>query len=118
MDVCGKIQEIKRKGRPVNSVEAFMPYTQIKGDMNPFDNDCRLYFNQRMKAKMLVTLKGRRSLLYLWEKQNRLCPICGEPIDTHKAWNVMTSVDNGRKCNILVHDECFKLSCKSNVNNE
>ncbi len=102
----------------LSSTFPFMPYTQIKGDMNPFDNDCRLYFNQRMKAKMLVSLKGRRSLLYLWEKQNRLCPICGEPTDTHKAWNVMTSVDNGRKCNILVHDECFKLSRKSNVNKE
>ena len=42
-----------------------------------------------MKSKMLVTLKGRKSLLYLWEKQGRKCPICGEPIDTHKAWNVM-----------------------------
>ena len=57
--------------------------------MNPFDADCRLYFNKRMKSKMLVTLKGRKSLLYLWEKQGRKCPICGEPIDTHKAWNVM-----------------------------
>ena len=58
---------------------------RIKGDMNPFDADCRLYFNKRMKSKMLVTLKGRKALLYLWEKQGRKCPICGEPIDTHKA---------------------------------
>lgn len=80
--------------------------------MNPFDADCRLYFNKRMKSKMLVTLKGRKSLLYLWEKQGRKCPICGEPIDTHKAWNVMPTVQDGRKCNMLVHDECFKLSRK------
>ncbi len=90
----------------------FLQYTQIKGDMNPFDADCRLYFNKRMKSKMLVTLKGRKSLLYLWEKQGRKCPICGEPIDTHKAWNVMPTVQDGRKCNLLVHDECFKLSRK------
>ena len=89
---------------------------QIKGDMNPFDADCRLYFNKRMKSKMLVTLKGRKSLLYLWEKQGRKCPICGEPIDTHKAWNVMPTVQDGRKCNLLVHDECFKLSRKNNGN--
>lgn len=91
----------------------FLQYTQIKGDMNPFDADCRLYFNKRMKSKMLVTLKGRKSLLYLWEKQGRKCPICGEPIDTHKAWNVMPTVQDGRKCNLLVHDECFKLSRKT-----
>ena len=90
----------------------FLQYTQIKGDMNPFDADCRLYFNKRMKSKMLVTLKGRKSLLYLWEKQGRKCPICGEPIDTHKALNVMPTVQDGRKCNMLVHDECFKLSRK------
>ena len=47
----------------------FLQYTQIKGDMNPFDADCRLYFNKRMKSKMLVTLKGRKSLLYLWERK-------------------------------------------------
>ena len=94
----------------------FLPYTQIKGDMNPFDTDCRLYFNKRMKSKMLVSLKGRKSLLHLWEKQGRICPICGEPIDTHKAWNVLPSVQKGRKCNILVHDECFKISLKSNDN--
>ena len=96
----------------------FLQYTQIKGDMNPFDVDCRLYFNQRMKSKMLVSLKGRKSLLHLWEKQGRKCPICGEPINTHKAWNVMPTVQNGRKCNLLVHDECFKLSRKSNDNNK
>ncbi len=80
----------------------FLQYTQIKGDMNPFDADCRLYFYKRKKSKMLVTLKGRKSLLYLWEKQGRKCPICGEPIDTHKAWNVMPTVQNGKKCNLLV----------------
>ena len=96
----------------------FLQYMQIKGDMNPFDADCRLYFYKRKKSKMLVTLKGRKSLLYLWEKQGRKCPICGEPIDTHKAWNVMPTVQNGKKCNLLVHDECFKLSRKSNGNKE
>ena len=94
----------------------FLQYTQIKGDMNPFDADCCLYFYKRKKSKMLVTLKGRKSLLYLWEKQGHKCPICGEPIDTHKAWDVMPTVQNGKKCNLLVHDECFKLSRKSNGN--
>ena len=102
----------------LTSLFPFLQYTQIKGDMNPFDVDCRLYFNQRMKSKMLVSLKGRKSLLHLWKKQGRKCPICGEPINTHKAWNVMPTVQNGRKCNLLVHDECFKLSRKSNDNNK
>ena len=64
--------------------------------MNPFDADCCLYFYKRKKSKMLVTLKGRKSLLYLWEKQGHKCPICGESIDTHKAWDVMPTVQNGK----------------------
>lgn len=121
MDFRFKIQETKRKGDQLTLLSLtssfpFLQYTQIKGDMNPFDADCRLYFYKRKKSKMLVTLKGRKSLLYLWEKQGRKCPICGEPIDTHKAWNVMPTVQNGKKCNLLVHDECFKLSRKSNGN--
>ena len=29
----------------------FLQYTQIKGDMNPFDADCRLYFNKKNEVK-------------------------------------------------------------------
>jgi RNA-directed DNA polymerase len=100
----------------LTSACAYIPYKQIKGDVNPFDPEWRLYLNQRVKADMLVSLKGRKSLLYLWEKQKRVCPICGEPIDTHKAWNVMETTRDGKKCNLLVHDECFKLNRKQNVN--
>ena len=92
----------------------FLQYTQIKGDMNPFDVDCRLYFNQRMKSKMHVSLKGRKSLLHLWEKQGRICPICGEPINTYKAWNVMPTVQNGRKCNLLHNKQLFIEQLKNN----
>lgn len=100
----------------LTSACAYIPYKQIKEDVNPFDPEWRLYLNQRVKADMLVSLKGRKSLLYLWEKQKRVCPICGEPIDTHKAWNVMETTRDGKKCNLLVHDECFKLNRKQNVN--
>lgn len=33
---------------------------------------------------MLESLKGRKSLLYLWNKQNRICPLCGKEIDCTK----------------------------------
>ena len=90
----------------------FMEYRQIKGEANPFDPDCRLYFYKREKQKMLATLKGRNSLLHLWEKQSRLCPVCGKPIDRELPWNVMETVINGRKQKLLVHDKCYKLNKK------
>ena len=86
----------------------FVQYTQIKGDANPFDPEYDKYFDQRETQKMLVTLKGRDSLLYLWKKQDRKCPLCGMPIDRILPWNVTEKVVNGKIQRSLVHDKCYK----------
>ena len=86
----------------------FIQYTQIKGDANPFDPEYDKYFDQRETQKMLVTLKGRNSLLYLWKKQDRKCPLCGMPIDRVSPWNVTEKVVNGKIQRSLVHDKCYK----------
>jgi RNA-directed DNA polymerase len=86
----------------------FIQYTQIKGDANPFDPEYDKYFDQRETQKMLVTLKGRDSLLYLWKKQDRKCPLCGMPIDRILPWNVTEKVVNGKIQRSLVHDKCYK----------
>jgi RNA-directed DNA polymerase len=86
----------------------FIQYTQIKGDANPFDPECDKYFDQRETQKMLVTLKGRNSLLYLWKKQDRKCPLCGMSIDRVLPWNVTEKVVNGKIQRSLVHDKCYK----------
>ncbi|MFV0340780.1 MAG: group II intron reverse transcriptase/maturase [Parachlamydiaceae bacterium] len=86
----------------------FAQYTQIKGGANPFDPECDKYFDQRETQKMLVTLKGRNSLLYLWKKQDRKCPLCGIPIDRVLPWNVTEKVVNGKIQRSLVHDKCYK----------
>lgn len=86
----------------------FIQYTQIKGDANPFDPKYDKYFDQRETQKMLVTLKGRNSLLYLWKKQDRKCPLCGMPIDRVLPWNVTEKVVNGKIQRSLVHDKCYK----------
>ncbi|KAA6333792.1 Group II intron-encoded protein LtrA [termite gut metagenome] len=86
----------------------FIQYTQIKGDANPFDPEYDKYFDQRETQKMLVTLKGRDSLLYLWKKQDRKCPLCGMPIDRILPWNVTEKMVNGKIQRSLVHDKCYK----------
>lgn len=86
----------------------FAQYTQIKGDANPFDPECDKYFDQRETQKMLVTLKGRNSLLYLWKRQDRKCPLCGMPINRVLPWNVTEKVVNGKIQRSLVHDKCYK----------
>ena len=99
----------------VNLTESFhfLRYSQIKGSANPFDSEDRLYFNKREKQKMLGTLKGRHSLLHLWDKQKRKCPVCGQPIDRVLQWNVMETTEHGRKQKLLVHDKCYKLIKKN-----
>ncbi len=101
----GKQDSLKLK---LLSSICFVQYTQIKGDANPFDPEHDKYFDQRETQKMLVTLKGRDSLLYLWKKQDRKCPLCGMPIDRILPWNVTEKVVNGKIQRSLVHDKCYK----------
>lgn len=86
----------------------YMEYTQIKGDANPFDLEYEQYFDKRETKKMLVTLKGRNSLLYLWKKQDKKCPLCRRTIDRVLPWNVTEKVVNGKIQRSLVHDKCYK----------
>lgn len=86
----------------------YTDYTQIKGDANPFDPEYVQYFDQRETKKMLETLKGKNSLLHLWKKQERKCPLCGMPIDRILPWNVTEKVVDGRIQRSLVHDKCYK----------
>ena len=86
----------------------YTPYKQIKGEANPFDPDYDDYFSQRKEQQMLESLKGRKSLLYLWNKQNRICPLCGKEIDCTKAWNVNEISVGGSIVRQLVHNNCYK----------
>ena len=86
----------------------YTPYKQIKGEANPFDPEYDDYFFQRKEQQMLESLKGRKSLLYLWNKQNRICPLCGKEIDCTKAWNVNEISVGGSIVRQLVHNNCYK----------
>ena len=86
----------------------YTPYKQIKGDANPFDPACDDYFYQRQAQRMLESLKGRKTLLYLWNRQNRICPFCGKEIDHTKAWNVNEISVGGSIVRQLVLNLCYK----------
>lgn len=83
-------------------------HKKIMGEANPFDPEWKPYFEERMTYKMLLSLKGRKSLLYMWNKQNRKCPICGEAITADTRWNVREKEINGKINRFLVHDYCYK----------
>ena len=75
---------------------------------NPFDIEWKSYFEERMTYKMLLSLKGRKSLLYMWNKQEHKCPLCNEKITADTQWNVREQRENGQIVHCLVHDKCYK----------
>lgn len=83
-------------------------HKKIKSEANPFDVEWKEYFEERMTYKMLLSLKGRNALLYMWKKQERKCPLCGQPITAETQWNVREQKENGQIVRYLVHDKCYK----------
>lgn len=81
-------------------------YPQLKAAYNPFDPAWDDYTEQRAVTKMKFSLKGRKSLIYIWEKQERKCPLCGQPITKQTPWRTMFTEDN--KTRLLVHDKCYR----------
>ena len=85
-----------------------MRHKKIVSEANPFDREWKEYFEERMTYKMLISLKGRKSLLYMWNKQERKCPICGQEITAETQWNVREKKVSGQTVRYLVHDKCYK----------
>lgn len=83
-------------------------HKKIKSEANPFDIEWKSYFEERMTYKMLLSLKGRKSLLYMWNKQEHKCPLCNEKITADTQWNVREQREDGQIVRCLVHDKCYK----------
>ena len=81
-------------------------HVKIKGTANPFDPAWDHYFAKRETYNMLQKFEGRKSLLYIWEKQKRICPLCGTPIDKEIPWAVSEKTVDGKVERTLVHDRC------------
>lgn len=82
-------------------------YPQLKAAYNPYDPAWDDYTEQRAVIKMKFSLKGCKSLIYMWEKQERKCPLCGQPIIKETPWRTMFT-DDSKKTRVLVHDKCFR----------
>ncbi len=48
-------------------------HVKVKGDANPYDPTYETCFEEREGAHMLETLRGTRTLRYLWHEQRELC---------------------------------------------
>lgn len=93
---------------------AIKRHIKIKGEANPYDPEWEPYFEMRLGVKMIQNLEGRGQLLYLWQEQNGVCPVCGQKIIELTGWNnhhVMKKVDggsDGAENRMLLHPNCHR----------
>jgi RNA-directed DNA polymerase len=51
-------------------------HVKVKGDANPYDPAYETYFEKREGTHMQETLRGTRTLRFLWHEQHGLCTVC------------------------------------------
>ncbi len=87
-------------------------HVKIRAQANPFDPQWEVYFEERLGLKMARDLAGRRKLLYLWQEQGGLCPVCGQKITKLTGWHNHHIVwrskggSDGAENRVLLHPNC------------
>ena len=89
-------------------------HIKIRSKANPYDPAWELYFEERLSRKMQNDLNGRRQLLYLWQEQQGVCPVCHQKITKLTGWNnhhIIWRVNGGSdkmKNRVLLHPNCHR----------
>ncbi len=89
-------------------------HIKIKGEANPYDPAWEMYFEKRLGAKMRSNLSNRRKLLYLWEEQNGICPVCSQKITDAARWHNHHIVERSgggsdeAENRVLLHPNCHR----------
>ncbi|HGD8799965.1 TPA: group II intron reverse transcriptase/maturase [Escherichia coli] len=63
-------------------------HRQIKSTANSFDPSYESYFEARLKATMLESIRGYSRLRNLWLRQGGLCPVCRLPVNSTTGWQL------------------------------
>lgn len=89
-------------------------HTKIERAANPYDPAWELYFEKRLGVQMAADLKGRRQLLYLWQEQDGICPVCNQKITKLTGWHnhhIVWRVNGGSnkaENRVLLHPNCHR----------
>ncbi|MFL5666139.1 MAG: group II intron reverse transcriptase/maturase [Ktedonobacteraceae bacterium] len=62
-------------------------HRKVQGEANPYDPEWERYFEKRLDAHMMATLKGKEWLHHLWKEQNGECPVCRQKITKSTGWH-------------------------------
>ena len=89
-------------------------HTKIKAAANPYDPAWEVYFEERLGVQMEANLRGRRRLLYLWQEQHGICPVCQQKITKLTGWHnhhiVQRSLGGSDHADnrVLLHPTCHR----------
>lgn len=108
---------------------SFSVHNLIKAGTNIYDPVHKSYLKKRRKRKVLTSQNLRVDEKILWEAQEGKCPVCQQPIEEDRNWDIhhMVERSNGGKDNLdnlqLLHPNChrhahFKNSSDSRLHDE
>jgi len=89
-------------------------HIKIRAKANPYDPAWEVYLEERLGTKMNATLVGKRKLLYLWNRQNGLCPVCNQKITKQTGWDNHHLVERFKggsdkaENRVLLHPNCHR----------
>ncbi len=89
-------------------------HVKIQMEANPYDPQWELYFEHRLGVQMASNLRHRWQLRYLWQRQNGICPVCGQKItrltgwhNHHLVWRTLGGADSAEN-RVLLHPNCHR----------
>lgn len=67
---------------------AIRRHTKIRSEANPYDPAWEMYFEGRLRSKMLRSPHGGRKVVRLWMDQGGSCPVCRQMLEMEEEWHI------------------------------
>lgn len=89
-------------------------HIKVKGEVNPYNPQWEMYFEERLTVKMRKELEGRKLALRLWQDQAGICPVCQQTITQTSGWHshhIQWRVNGGSdkiENRVLLHPTCHQ----------
>jgi RNA-directed DNA polymerase len=87
-------------------------HVKVKAEANPYDPAYETYFEKREGDHLAASLRGTRTLRFLWFLQRGFCPVCNIKITRTTGWRLHHRVPRARggsasaENRVLLHPEC------------
>lgn len=100
---------------------AIRRHTKVRKEANPYDPEWEMYFEGRLRSKILRNSQGGRKIVHLWVAQEGTCPVCQQKLEIEEEWHIhhilpIHAGGTDQQSNlILLHNNCHKQVHSSGV---